>query len=304
VIVLKTAKTGQTIVIQLRAPLSTGGEPTVAMTSYSGTELASGTATYDDTEWTTSAASGRGVATPKLISLVAPGEGESAITPGPYFLIAAAGHWEKVRVVSGAATSAQLATPPQLAYPAGSVLMPAEAVYTIPDAAVAAADDFAVNVVYYTGDRNELVAYNEEGTISGTPALCPVTPSDIYKIWPQLASMQSLNTTGLEVQERLDACWENVRSTLMTIGVRPEAFKATAALKQVLIYEFALRLALGGIDPTGAGQAPTFRDMIDRTLKSKWDQLYTTKQYVDQSGLGGKSGPEDTQRMSGRSIEW
>ena len=303
-IVLKTAKTGQTIVVQLRAPLAAAGAPTVLMTGYNGTELASGAASYDDSEWTTSAASGRGVPTPKLIALTAPGEGGTTITPGPYFLIAAAGHWEKIRVVSGASTSAQLATPPQLAYPTGSKLMKAEAVYTIPDAAVVADVDFTVNVVYYTGDRNELVAYNEEGTISTAPALCPVTPTDIYKIWPQLANMQSLNTTGLEVQERLDAVWENVRSTLMTIGVRPEAFKATAALKQVVIYEFALQLALGGTDPTGQGQAPQFRDMIDRTLRSKWDQLYTTKQYVDQAGGAGKSGPEDTQRMSGRSIEW
>jgi len=303
-LVLKTLKSGQIITIQLRAPLATGGEPALVFTNYTGSELDTGTATYDDTEWTTSSAAGRGVATPKLASLVAPGEGQAAILPGPHFLIATAGHWEKVTVISASSTQAVLAEPPKLAYPTGSKLMQAEATYEVPEAAVAAEADFSLNVSYFCGEKNELVAYNEEGTITATPALCPVSVSDVYKIWPQLANVQALNTAGTEVQERLDAVWENVRSTILTIGQRPEQFKATSALKQVVIYEFALQLALGGIDPTGQGQASAFRDMIASTLKQKWDQFYTTKQFVDQANNSAKSSSEDTQRMVGRSISW
>ena len=304
-IVLKKDKSGQTMTIALRAPLhDTSVPPLVTVTNYSNVELDSSESVYDDSTWTTSASAGRGTATPKVISLTAPGEGETQIPPGEYFLYnSTAGHWEKVTVLYSSTTTATLADNPNLAYASGSKLVKAYAVYTFPSAVISEECDFTVNVVYYVGTDESLVAYNLEGTVTETPAMCPVNVDDIYKIWPQMASMMPVNTHGTDIQNKLDSVWDNVRSTLTSTGMRPEQFKAVSALKQVVIYEFASMLALAGIDPTGAKNPVDFRDMVSKTLKHKWDLLYTTKQFIDLSGTGTKT-EGDNQRGQGRLIEW
>lgn len=305
-IVLKKDKSGQTMQIDLRAPLnSTATPPVVTITNYSGEELvSSGSSTYSGATWTTSAAAGRGVSTPKQLSLVAPGEGETQIKPGDYFLYnTTGGQWEKVTVLYSTTTSATLADNPQLAYVSGSKLITATAVYTFTSAVYETECDFTMNIVYYVGTNATMVAYNLEGTVSENPAMCPLTIDDIYKIWPQLQTMMPINTAGTDIANKLDSAWENVRSTLTSTGMRPEQFKAVSALKQVVIYELAMLLGLAGIDPTGSKNPADFRTMVEKTLRHKWDLLYTTKQFVDIDNSGKKI-DGDNQRGQGRLIEW
>jgi hypothetical protein len=304
-IVLKKDKSGQTMQIDLRAPLyNTAVPPVVTITNYSGDELvSSGSSVYDTATWTTTVAAGRGASTPKQVSLAALGEGEAQITPGDYFLYHTGGQWEKVTVLFSTTTSATLAGNPQLAYPVSSKLIKATAVYTFPTAVIEKECDFTMNIVYYIGTSESMVAYNMEGTVSTSPAMCPVTVEDIYRIWPQLEIMMPVNTSGQDIANKLDSVWDNIRSTLTSTGMRPEQFKAVSALKQVVIYELAMILGLAGIDPTGGKNPSEFRTMIEKTLRHKWDLLYTTKQFIDVDNSGKKSAG-DNQRGQGRLIEW
>ena len=299
-IVLKKSLSGQTMPIMLTDPLPESGTISVLVTSYSGDELASGNATYDDTEWTASAACGRGSRDPKSITLTAPGEGGSNITPGVYFLVDTNGHYEKVKVVQATSTSATLSAAPHLAYASGAVLVSAMASYEFLVAVYGEEIDFSVNVSYVTA-QGRLQAKNEEGYVVTNPAMCPITIEKIYEIWPQLSAMQQVVSGGSEMKEKLDSVFDGVRSRLAGVGLKAEQFKATSALSQVTIYEFALLLGLGGIDPTGTNNPSQFSENITKILDRKWNELFSTQQYVDQQNSNKH---DDTQRMSGRRIIW
>lgn len=295
--VLKTLQTGQTLTIDLREPLWTTEDAiTVIVTDYEATELDANEATYSANTWTTAAACGRGTGDPKVMTV----SDDTDLTVGKYFLVAAAGNWEKVQVVSVNANRVELATPLSSAYAAGATLKPATATYEAAADVVAEEVQFTVNVQYYiSGGRS--VSYNLDGYVSDAPAGCPVALDDIYRIWPQLKATQQTITYGQEMQEKLDAAWDSVRSRLASKSYKAEQFKAVSALRHVTMYEFAALLAIGGEDPTGNKDPVQFGDRIDRLLQAKWNELFLTEQFVDIDETGVSS---DTQNMDGRKIEW
>jgi len=301
VLVLKLAKTGQTMTIRLRAPLLVTDPVTpvsVVVKNYAGETLDSGMAAYSASTWTTSDVAGRGTGDPKILPMLS----TTSLVPGLYFLVAPSGQFEKIAIQSATATRAQTSGPVSTSFPSGSTIYPATAVYTVPAAVVAAEANLALNVQYYIGDGT-MVAYNDDGYVSDTPAMCPLTPEDVYRIWPQLQAMNQPITAGTETQDRLDAVWDNVRSRLLSVGAQPEKFKSVAVLRQVCTYELGFMYAIGGVDPSGNKNPIEFRDLVADVLKAKWNELFTTEQFVDHDETGVKEA-DDRQRMEGRRIEW
>lgn len=296
-LVLRTLQASQTVTIRLREPLwSTNAVISVLVKDFDGNELDAGTATYSSSTWTTATACGRGTGDPKIITVTS----STSLTTGQYFLVSAAGNFEKVTIVSIDGARVELATPLQSAYAIASTIKPATATYTVHADVVAAEVDFVMNVQYFI-NGGRVISYNLDGYVATTPAGCPVTLDDVYRIWPQLAAMQQTVTYGAEMQERLDAVWDIVRGRLASRSIKAEMFKSVSALRQVTIYEFGVMLALGGVDPSGNKDLVNFRDSINRIATQKWNELWVTEQFVDRESTEVKN---DESIMDGRFIEW
>ena len=300
-IVCKTGLCGQILQIQLRAPLTAEGDVSVVVMDYDGDTLSDDTASAPSASWTTTAAAGRGQSDPRILTYVLGSEaGDAAPAPGWYFLSASDGSFEKVRVISSTSTRIVCGAPIKLAYPIGSVLTPAVINYVIPDEVVVEETQITVNVSYVQND-GRLTAYNEEGYVSDAPAGNPVTVDYMLQAYPQLQGMEQILGAADEFQVKLDHVWDSVRSRLISSGLVPEQFRAVAALQQVVCYEFLLQLSLGGADPTGKGDPNAYAERIDAILERKWNELFVTKQFIDQEQTKKH---DDMQRGLGRRIEW
>lgn len=305
-IVCKTALENQKMRIHLRSPLASAGTVSVIIMDYDGTTLSEGATAPLEDSWTLTAGAGRGTSDPRILQHIqGEGTGNPPVppplpTPGWYFLEGADGSIEKVRVISATATRITCSAPVKLAYPSGSILSPAVVEYTIPEDAVASAASITANVSYVQ-KNGALTAYNEEGYVSDAPAGNPLSVDYLLQAYPQLESMTQIAGSPEEFQLKLDHVWDGVRSRLLSMGLSPEQFKAVAVLRQVVVYEFLLQIALGGTDPTGAKDSSAYAERIDGILERKWSELHTTKQFIDQEKSDKHN---DLQRGLGRRIEW
>ena len=298
-IVLKKSVSDQLFRITFRSPLyAENSSIYVKIDDYDGHNLVDDdTLTIADAEYTTSATAGKGTPNPKIIDV---SDATGAI-PGKYFITNGA-MWEKITVINVDETAKKLYTDAALknSYPTGATITPASVDYTIPDEVVAEEIQFICNWGYF-GIGGQYVGQNEEGYVAANPVLCPVTEEDILKIWPQLTSIQSAQTSQNENEDRLETVWNNVRARLAASGYTPEQFKAVAGLKQIIILEFGYILGLSGIDQTAGKNPSDFRDMIKRDLKGKWDDLFTSQAYVEKENDTVKSAGDV---MTGRKLRW
>jgi len=297
-LVLKMSKSGQTMNINLREPLSTTDSNVyIKIVNYENVTLSDETEPFSSDSWATSATAGRTTGNPKEVTLTS----TTNLVPGQYFILSTTGHYEKINVVSvESATKVILANGLAHMYVSGSEVIPATVLYTIPAAVVAAECEFVANISYYNFN-DKLIAYNDDGVVSENPAGCPLCKEDIFAIWPNLQDMQNTLTFRTDIDNKLESVWNGIRSKLLSVGVKPEAFKSVDILKQVCIYELALTLALGGIDPRGISQPKEFETSIDAILERKWNELYNTKQFVDKDNTGVQT---ETQIMTGRRIDY
>lgn len=298
-LVLKKSKSGQVLQIKLREPLSsTDSNIYIKIDNFENVNLIDDTLAGSSDVWTTSATAGRTTGNPKEISVT----DTTDLLPGQYFITSTTGHYEKINVVSiESLVKVILANGLAHTYNSGSEIIPANETYTIPDAVVTEECQFVANISYY--NKNEkLIAYNEDGYVHTNPAGCPVDKEMIFAIWPNLQSMQATLTFNTDIDNKLESVWNGIRSKLLSFGLMPEHFKNVDVLKQICIYELAYTLAMGGIDARGVNQPGEFEKSTQSICERKWNEFFSTKQFIDKDETGSK--PTTETAMIGRRIEY
>ncbi len=291
---LKKGMANQIIKISFRTPVDESEKLNISFIDYDGNVIKDTEYTVSLLSWSLTQPAGAGTQNPKQIIL----SNYSGLLSDRYFIINEA-FYEKVKVLYTDGTKAVLAYPITTYFGSGSVLKPAFFNAIIPAEVVENEKKITAKIQYLDVFGN-IVGYYIDVYVTQNPALNPATLDDIEKVWPQILNMQQPNAGKEEMAEKLDAAWNSVTSRLLSAGIFPEQVHAVTLLKEIVVYEFAKLLALSGSDPTGQKNPFDFSEKVTAILNAKWDEFFTTKQYVDTN----KTNKKDEPMMHGRRVEW
>ena len=241
--------------------------------------LTTGVPTMNSHVWTISGPAGQRQSNPEQCYL----QGVTTLTCGNYFIEAAGGLTEPVKIVNIVTSTRLIRFDRFLSNPylSGTKLYCTDAYFALSTSSVVdSARNIYIQVDYLTNDGQN-ISWAEKGIVADNPIGCPLSIEDIYDIWPQLLDIQKASNAGSTWTRLLAQAWETVLARLATSGKNSNMFKSPDSLREVVKYEFAQLLALQGVDPRGANNPDTFLAIIQDLLISKWSALESSREFVD-----------------------